>query len=108
MGSNGNWSARARPLVMQMAIRNMSNDMHRQFALAIDNLEAVLTAAGMGLVNITRLNIYTTDVDEALRSFDVLGARLGPVGIAPPMTLLGVTRLAMAPLLIEIEATAAE
>jgi enamine deaminase RidA (YjgF/YER057c/UK114 family) len=82
-------------------------DMRSQLSLALDNLEAVLTAADMGLANITRLTIYTTDVDAALQHFDVLGMRTGPKGAAPPMTLLGVTRLALAPLLIEIEATAA-
>lgn len=82
-------------------------DMRGQLTLALDNLQAVLTAADMGIANITRLVIYTTDVDEALQHFDVLGARMGPLGAAPPMTLLGVTRLAIAPLMIEIEATAA-
>ena len=85
-----------------------SGDMRSQIALALDNLEAVLDAAGMGLANVVRLSIYTTDVDETMRHFDVLGSRFGPVGVAPPMTLLGVTRLAIPPLMFEIEATAAE
>lgn len=84
-----------------------AGDMRNQITLALDNLEAVLGAADMGLANITRLNIYATDVDAAMKHFDVLGARLGPVGAAPPMTLLVVTRLAMAELMIEFEATAA-
>ena len=84
------------------------DDMRNQIILALDNLEAVLAAADMGLVNITRLVIYTTDVDEAMKHFDVFGARFGPVEAAPPMTLLGVTRLAIAGLMFEIEATAAD
>ncbi|EEA94602.1 RidA family protein [Pseudovibrio sp. JE062] len=83
-------------------------DMRSQIALALDNLEAVLSAADMGLANITRLRIYATDVDEAMKHFDLLGARFGPVQAAPPMTLLGVTRLAIPPLMFEIEATAAD
>ena len=83
-------------------------DMRGQIMLALDNLEAVLSAAGMGFANITRLSIYTTDVDEAMKKFDVLGARLGPVKATPPMSLLGVTRLAMPELMFEIEATAAD
>ncbi|WP_274424881.1 RidA family protein [Chelativorans sp. YIM 93263] len=83
-------------------------DMRNQLTLALDNLEAVLGAAEMGLANITRLSIYATDVDEAMKHFDVLGARFGPVNASPPMTLLGVTRLAMPQLMIEIEATAAD
>jgi enamine deaminase RidA (YjgF/YER057c/UK114 family) len=83
-----------------------AGDMRGQLALSLDNLEAVLAAAGMGLGNIIRLTIYATDVDAALQHFDILGARFGAAGAAPPMTLLGVTRLAIAPLMIEIEATA--
>lgn len=82
-------------------------DMRSQIMLSLDNLEAVLSAAEMGLINITRLNIYTTDVDEALKHFDVFGARFGPVNAAPPMTMLGVTQLAIPGLMFEIEATAA-
>ncbi len=83
-----------------------AGDMRGQIALALDNLEAVLSAADMSLANIIRLNIYATDVDEALKNFDLLGARFGPLNVAPPMTLLGVTRLAIPPLMFEIEATA--
>ncbi|MEM9203976.1 MAG: Rid family hydrolase [Actinomycetota bacterium] len=84
-----------------------ADDMRAQISLALDNLEAVVNDAGMTLANITRLRIYATDVDEALANFDLLGARFGPLGATPPMTLLGVTRLALPPLQFEIEATAA-
>ena len=82
-------------------------DMRNQISLALDNLEAVLTKADMSLSNVVRLGVYTTDVDEALKNFDLLGMRFGPIQCAPPMTLLGVTRLAIPGLLFEIEATAA-
>jgi len=82
-------------------------DMRGQISLALDNLEAVLVGADMNLSNIIRLGVFTTDVDEALRNFDLLGIRFGPIQCAPPMTLLGVTRLAIPGLLFEIEATAA-
>ena len=85
-----------------------SGDMRSQITLALDNLEAVLSAAEMNLTNITRLTIYATDVDEAMKHFDVLGARFGPLDAAPPMTLLGVTRLAIPGLMFEIDATAAD
>jgi len=83
-----------------------AGDMRAQMTLALDNLEAVLNAADMGLANITRLGIYATDVDEAMKNFDLLGSRFGPLHAAPPMTVLGVTRLALPPLMFEIEATA--
>ncbi len=83
-------------------------DMRKQITLALDNLESVLSAADMNLANVTQVRIYTTDVDEAMKHFDVLGARFGPLGATPPMTLLGITRLAIADLMFEIEATAAD
>ncbi|MDU9003032.1 RidA family protein [Sedimentitalea todarodis] len=82
-------------------------DMRGQIGLALDNLEAVLDGADMGLGNIIRLGIFATDVGEALRHFDLLGLRFGAHQCAPPMTLLGVTRLALPGLMFEIEATAA-
>lgn len=82
-------------------------DMRNQISLTLDNLEAVLALADMDLSNIIQLGIFTTDVDEALKNYDLLGMRFGPIQCAPPMTLLGVTRLAIPGLLFEIEATAA-
>lgn len=82
-------------------------DMRGQISLALDNLEAVLSAADMNLGNVIRLGIYATQVDEALKNFDLLGMRFGPHNVAPPMTLLGVTQLAIPGLMFEIEATAA-
>jgi len=84
------------------------DDMRHQIILALDNLEAVLKSADMNLTNIIKLAIYTTDVDAAMQNFDVLGERFGPVQAAPPLTLLGVTRLALPGLMFEIEATAAD
>ncbi|MEO1550048.1 MAG: RidA family protein [Pseudomonadota bacterium] len=81
-------------------------DMRAQISLALDNLEAVLKGAGMDLSNVTKLGIYVTDVDEALKNFDLMGMRFDPHQVAPPMTLLGVTRLAIPGLQFEIEATA--
>ena len=59
-------------------------DMRAQISLALDNLEAVLKEAGMDLSNVTRLGIYATDVDEALKNFDLMGMRFGPHQVAPP------------------------
>lgn len=84
-----------------------ANDMRAQISLALDNLEAVLSEAGMDLSNVIKLGIYATDVDEALKNFDIMGMRFGPHQVAPPMTLLSVTRLAIPTLMFEIEATAA-
>lgn len=83
-----------------------AGDMAAQLALALDNLEAVLGEAGMTLADLVRLNVYTTDVDLLFQHYGVLAARLGAAGVAPTSTLLGVTRLALPELMIELEGTA--
>ena len=83
-----------------------AGDMAAQVALSLDNLEAVLGEAGMSLTNIVRLNVYTTDVDGLFENYGVLASRLGAAGVAPPTTMLGVTRLAIPELMVELEATA--
>ena len=85
-----------------------ADDMAAQLALSLDNLEAVLAAADMNLSNVVRLNIYTTDVDGMFEHYGTLAERLGAAGVAPPGTLLGVSRLAFPELLVELEATAAD
>lgn len=83
-------------------------DMAAQLGLALDNVEAVLRAAGMTLANITRLNYYTTDVDSFMASYEVVTERLSAAGVRPPGTVLGVARLAFPELMIELEATAVD
>ncbi|MFF1322566.1 MULTISPECIES: RidA family protein [Streptomyces] len=81
-------------------------DIAAQLTLSIDNLEAVLGEAGMSLADLVRLNVYTTDVDLLFPHYGVLAARLGAAGVAPAMTMLGVTRLAIPGQLVELEGTA--
>ena len=81
-------------------------DLVAQLALSLDNLEAVLGEAGMSLQNLVRLNVYTTDVDRLFEHYGLLASRLGAAGATPTTTMLGVTRLAMPDLLVELEGTA--
>jgi enamine deaminase RidA (YjgF/YER057c/UK114 family) len=81
-------------------------DIAAQLTLSIDNLEAVLGEAGMSLANLVRLNVYTTDVDRLFEHYGVLASRLGAAGVAPTTTMLGVTRLAIPTLMVELEGTA--
>ncbi len=82
-------------------------DMTAQLFKALDNLEAVLGAAGLKLADVVRLNYYTTDVPALMEAAGKLGGRLGGAGCKPSSTLLGVTALFHPDILIEIEATAA-
>lgn len=81
-------------------------DMAGQLTLCVDNLEAVLGEAGMSLANLVRLNVYTTDVDLLFQHYGALAGRLGAAGVAPASTMLGVTRLAVPGLMVELEGTA--
>ncbi len=83
-----------------------AGDLGAQLALSLDNLEAVLGEAGMSLANLVRLNVYTTDVDRLFEHYGVLASRLGAAGVAPTSTMLGVTRLAIPDLMVELEGTA--
>ncbi|MEO0357237.1 MAG: RidA family protein [Pseudomonadota bacterium] len=83
-------------------------DMRGQMDLALSNLEAVLADARMGLTNVIHLKVYTTDMDATKQNFDLLGGRFGRAGVAPPMTLAGVTGFALPTLMFEIEAIAAD
>lgn len=81
-------------------------DMAAQLALSLDNLEAVLGGAGMSLGNLVRLNVHTTDVDLLFQHYGVLASRLGAARVAPTTTMLGVSRLAIPSLMVELEGTA--
>ncbi|MEV0675109.1 RidA family protein [Actinosynnema sp. NPDC050436] len=83
-----------------------AGDVAAQLALSLDNLEAVLDGAGMALANLVRLTVYTTDVDGLFEHYGVLAARLGAAGVAPTTTMLGVARLAVPGLVVELEGTA--
>lgn len=81
-------------------------DIAAQLTLSVDNLEAVLTAAGMALANLVRLNVYTTDIDALFPHYGELAGRLGAAGVSPTTTMLEVSRLAITGQMVELEATA--
>jgi enamine deaminase RidA (YjgF/YER057c/UK114 family) len=81
-------------------------DMASQVTQALDNLETVLGQSGCGLSDVVRLDYYTTDVQAFLEAMEVLVPRLSDAGCRAAGTLVEVSRLALPPLLIELEATA--
>lgn len=82
-----------------------AGNMSGQITKTLDNLETVLKQADMGLSDITRLKIYTTDVPLLLESWGVLVQRLAESNCQTAMTLLGVAALYHPDILLEIEAT---
>ena len=83
-----------------------AGQMEAQALQAIDNLETVVKEAGFELSDIVRLTTYVTDVEAYREAAPAVGARLGQSGVRQAATLLGVARLALPELMIEIEATA--
>ncbi len=81
-------------------------DMAAQITLALDNFETVLGEAGMTFSNVVRLDYYTTDMDAFLASQSALSSRLKAAKIQPASTLLGVARLVLPQLLVEIQGIA--
>ena len=85
-----------------------SKDLPGQFAQALDNVLAVVLAAGGKPESIARMTIYVTDLDAYRDSLRAVGRawreRLGKH--FPAMALVGVTGLVERRAKVEIEATA--
>src|SRR6476620_8197006 len=64
-------------------------DMRAQLTQALDNLETVLSGAGLDLSNVVRLNHYATDIDAFAESYEVVASRLAASGARVSSTLLG-------------------
>jgi enamine deaminase RidA (YjgF/YER057c/UK114 family) len=86
-----------------------SDDLTEQFAQALDNVLAVVRAAGGAPDDIARMTIYVTDLDAYRKSTRAIGAawraRFGKH--FPAMALVGVAGLVERRALVEIEAVAA-
>jgi enamine deaminase RidA (YjgF/YER057c/UK114 family) len=80
--------------------------MVEQLEQVLKNLQIALKSQGADFSHVTRITIYTTDVD-AIRAPDAAAVRARYFGANPPAaTLVGVTRLATLEYKVEIEATA--
>lgn len=82
------------------------DDIPGQIAAALDKVEELLAAAGYTLADAVRMNIYTLDVEAVMAAYAVIVERLNRAGAVIAGTLVGVTRLGMPDLMIEIEITA--
>ena len=82
------------------------SDMRAQRQVMMADLEMFLAGAEMTLGHLVMLRLYSDNVDDTLQHYDMIAERLAAFDVKPTMTLLGVTRLAMAPLLCEVDAIA--
>jgi enamine deaminase RidA (YjgF/YER057c/UK114 family) len=80
--------------------------MVEQLEQVLKNLQIALKSQGADFSHVTKINIYTTDVD-AFRAPEAAAVRAKYFGVnRPASTLVGVTRLASPDYKVEIEATA--
>ena len=83
------------------------NEIRGQMECALTNVDAVLKKAGMTRANIVSLRFFTTDIDGFLANYDVYANWIAEAGTRPPQSLLGVQRLVLPELVVEIEIEAA-
>jgi enamine deaminase RidA (YjgF/YER057c/UK114 family) len=82
-------------------------DIRGQIESALANIDAILSKAGMTRKNVISVRFFTTDVDGFLASHDVYANWIAEAGTRPPQSLLGIQRLVLPELMVEIEAVAA-
>ena len=83
-------------------------DVRGQMEQALSNIDDILARAGMTRKKIVRLQFFTADIDAYLGNYNVYANWISEAGTRPPQSLIGIQRLILPELLIEIEATAAE
>ena len=84
-------------------------DVGAQTKQALDNVRAVLQAAGCGMGDVIRFQTFLThasDIDGFMQARHEVFPRHFPGGVYPPNPLLIVSRLVKPELLVEIEAMA--
>jgi 2-iminobutanoate/2-iminopropanoate deaminase len=84
-------------------------DVVAQTRQALDNVRAVVEAAGCAMRDVVRLQTFLThagDIDGFMKARAEVFPRYFPDGAYPPNTLLIVSRLVKPELLVEIEAMA--
>ncbi len=105
---SGRWLHLAGQIGCDAHGRVVAPDLVAQFAQALDNLLAVLAAAGSAPEHLARLTVYVTDMPEYRRR----RAELAPVWRArlgrhyPAMALVGVTALVDPEACVELEGVA--
>ena len=99
------FGAAGRQIVTSGQTGDPASDMAGQIAGALDNVADLLGLAGYTLADVTRMGLYTTDVEAFVAQWDIVRARFEP-GAVPPNTLVQVARFTHPAIRVEIEACA--
>jgi len=83
-----------------------AGDMAGQMSAALASVDELLAGAGMDRSNIVFIHFFTTDIDDFLANYGTYAEWISPAGVMPPQTLIGVSRLVLPDLLVEIEVEA--
>ncbi len=78
-------------------------DLRSQMECTFNNIDDVLQEAKMDRSNIVSIRFFTTDMDGFLKNYDVYTTWIAEAGTKPPQSLIGVARLVLEELLVEIE-----
>ncbi|CAN5606738.1 hypothetical protein BH24ACT4_BH24ACT4_13120 [soil metagenome] len=81
-------------------------DTVAQVALALDNLTAVVVAAGMTLADLAHLRVHATSAVALLDAQFVVGEHLAEHAVTAPVTTVEVCGLAIAGMEVEIDGLA--
>jgi enamine deaminase RidA (YjgF/YER057c/UK114 family) len=98
-------AAGQRQIVTSGQIGDPHADLAGQLAGALDSVAGLLGLAGYTLADVTRLGIFTTDVEAFVAQWPIMRARFQPHAV-PPNTLVQVARFAHPSVQVEIEASA--
>jgi enamine deaminase RidA (YjgF/YER057c/UK114 family) len=82
------------------------NEIRGQMACALANVDSILEKAEMNRTNIVALRFFTTTIDGFLENYDVYANWIAEAGTRPPQSLIGVQRLVLPELMVEIEVEA--
>lgn len=82
-------------------------DQRKQLEFILGAIDDLLKQAGCSRKNIIHVNFFTTDMDGFLQNYDVYSDWIKEGGVRPTQSALGIDRLVMPEMKLEMEITAA-
>lgn len=105
---SGQISAESDPTVPPGVSVKFKGDQRKQMIHALEKIDHMLEKAKMSRRNLIQIRFYTVDVQDFLENYDVYTNWIQEAEIRPTNSLIGVKELALADVMVEIEAVAAE